>query len=141
MELGTFGAIMKFALDTEKSVSSFYKSAAEAATDTGLVILFGELSNRGQKRTETLMRIRRENTTEMILEPIAGLNSDTYDLVVSFPEGADDTTLRELAASIESKLYKFYIEAAAKIDFLSEAAYLLELLAEKNEESAQRLQT
>ncbi|MHA1924339.1 MAG: hypothetical protein ACXABV_01585 [Candidatus Thorarchaeota archaeon] len=141
MELGTFGAIMKFALDTEDAVRNFYESAAKSATDPGLVKLFGELSNRGLKRTETLMRIRRENTTEMILEPIAGLNSDTYELPAAPPDSEDDAALRELAASIESKLYQFYMDAAAKIDFLSEAAYLLELLAEKNEEFAQRLQT
>ncbi len=132
---------MKFALDTEDTVTSFYKSAVESVKDPDMVSLFTELAERGMKRTETLMRIRRENTTEMILEPIAGLNSDTYDLIISYPDGADDADVKKFAASIESKLYKFYMDAAAKIDFLSEAAYLLELLAEKNEESAQRLQS
>ncbi|MHA2355777.1 MAG: hypothetical protein ACXADC_11420 [Candidatus Thorarchaeota archaeon] len=141
MELGTFGAIMKFALDTEEAVTNFYKSAAESAADSQLGGLFGELADRGSKRTETLMRIRRENTTEMILEPIAGLDTDAYDLVVSYPDETNDAALKDLAASIEAKLYRFYMDAAVKIDFLSEAAYLLELLAEKNEESAQRLST
>jgi rubrerythrin len=132
---------MKFALDTEEAVTNFYKSAAESATDPELVDLFGDLADRGLKRTKTLMRIRRENTTEMILEPIVGLNSESYDLTASLSDSADDAVLRELAASIESKLHQFYMDAASKIDFLSEAAYLLELLAEKNEEFAQRLHT
>jgi hypothetical protein len=141
MELGTFGAIMKFALATEDAVRAFYDSAAESAKDPRLVSLFRELSTRGLRRTETLMRIRRENTTEMILEPIAGLDSASYELVVSLPDNVDDLSLRELAISMESRLHQFYMDAADKIDFLSEAAYLLELLAEKNEEFAQRLQT
>jgi len=95
VELGTFGAIMKFALDTEDAVRNFYESAAESATDPGLVSMFGELSNRGLKRTKTLMRIRRENTTEMILEPITGLNSDSYEPVVSLLDNSDDKFLRE----------------------------------------------
>ena len=132
---------MKFALDTEDAARQFYESAAESAKDSGLVSLFSELSTRGQKRTETLMRIRRENTTEMILEPISGLDSDSYELTVSLPDDVDDSALRELAISMESKLHQFYTDAAAKIEFLSEAAYLLELLAEKNEEFAQRLKT
>ena len=139
MELTTFGAVVKFALDIEAEVSSFYESAIGVATDPDLGKLLESLFHRGQKRIKTLLRVRRENVTEMILEPIAGLDSEVHKPVIIIPEGADDGVVRETAAVLETKLHEFYMHAAAKIDFLSEAAYAFELLADANSEAAQRL--
>ncbi len=139
MELGTFGAIMKFALEIENEVLSFYESASQNARDQNLSGLFGELFSRGQKRIKTLERIRRENVTEMILEPIIGLNSETYKPETTSSEGSDDNTVKRVAVIIEKNLNEFYNQAAVKIDFLSEVAYLFELLAEANEATLQRL--
>lgn len=139
MELTTFGAVVKFALDVEAEASIFYESALGVTTDPNLRKLLESLLNRGQKRIKTLMRVRRENVTEMILEPIAGLNSEVHKLVTVIPEGANDSIVRETAAALETKLHEFYMHAAAKIGFLSEAAYALELLADANSEAAQSL--
>ncbi len=139
MELTTFGAVVKFALDVETEVSRFYESALGATTDPDLRKLLESLFHRGQKRIKTLLRVRRENVTEMILEPIAGLNSDAHKPVIAIPEGADDRAVGGIAAALETKLHEFYMHAAAKIDFLSEAAYALELLADANSEAAQSL--
>jgi rubrerythrin len=139
MELGTFGAILKFALDIENQVSTFYKSAAALPVNRNLGTIFLELSSRGEKRLKTLERIRRENVTEMILESIVGLNSDDYMITTKIPESADDNVLKQLAISIETTLQDFYNTAATKIDFLSEAAYAFELLAEKNAETMKRI--
>jgi len=139
VELTTFGALVKFALDIEAEVSSFYESTIGVTTDPYLGNLFEALLNRGQKRIKTLLRIRRENVTEMILEPIAGLDSDAYKPVIAIPEGSDDGVVREIATALETRTHEFYMHAAAKIDFLREAAYSFELLAEANSEAAQSL--
>jgi len=139
VELTTFGAVVKFALDIEAEMSSFYESTIGVATDPDLGKLLESLFHRGQKRIKTLLRGRRENVTEMILEPVAGLNSDAYKPVTAIPEGADDRAVREIAIALETRVHEFYMHAAAKIDFLSEAAYSLELLAEANTEAAQSL--
>jgi rubrerythrin len=139
MDLTTFGAVLKFALDIETEVSSFYESAIGVATDPDLEKLLESLFNRGLKRIKTLMRVRRENVTEMILEPIAGLDSEVHKPVTVIPEGADDGIVRETAAALETKLHEFYMHAAAKIDFLSEAAYAFELLADANSEAVQSM--
>ena len=138
MDLGTFGAIMKFALEIENEVTEFYESAKEVAKDQELVDLLNRLVIRGQKREKTIERIRRENVTEMILEPITGLDSDSFKPNTSIPEGSDDTTLRILAGEIEKILHAFYDQASTKLDFLSEVAYSFELLAEANEEASRR---
>jgi len=137
MELGTFGAIMKFALEVENDVIRFYTSASRLAKNQKLARLFDSLANRGQKRIKTIERVRRENVTEMILEPITGLDSDTYTPVITIPERPDDKTLQEIAVEIEKKLQAFYNQAAVKVDFLSEVAYAFELLAEANKEAIQ----
>ena len=139
MELTTFGAVVKFALDIEAEVSSFYESASGVATDPDFGKLLESLFHRGQKRIKTLLRIRRENVTEMILEPIAGLDSEAHKPAIAIPDGADDGIVRETAAALETKIHEFYMHAAAKIDFLSEAAYAFELLADANNEAAQNL--
>ncbi len=139
MELGTFGAIMTFALEVEDEVTSFYESAKQKVKGRDLTSIFDSLAVRGQKRIKTIERIRRENVTEMILEPISGLNSDAFKPKTSIPETHDDNTLREMAKEIEKSLQAFYTQASMKIDFLSEAAYSFELLAEANEDASRRL--
>ena len=138
MELGTFGAIIKFALDIETEVGNFYQTASDLAKDEKLGSIFADLVVRGQKRTKTLERVRRENVTEMILEPILEFDSDSYSIVTEISEGINDADLRVLSTNIESTLLEFYTAAATKIDFLIEAAYAFELLAEKNEETIKR---
>ena len=139
MDLGTFGAIMNFALEVENEISSFYKSASEYVKDQNLAGLFSDLSNRGQKRIKTLERVRRENVTEMILEPIVGLDSENYKLITEIPSGMEQKEVKDLSIDIEKGLLEFYTHAAAKIDFLIEAAYSFELLSEANEKALQRL--
>ncbi len=138
MELGTFGAIIKFALDIETKVGNFYESASDIVKDAELVSIFADLVVRGQKRKKTLERVRRENVTEMILEPILEFDSESYSIDIEISESANNDNLRTLVTNIETTLQKFYTTAALKTDFLIEAAYAFELLAEKNEETIKR---
>ncbi len=138
MELGTFGAIIKFALDIETKVGNFYESASDIVKDAELVSIFADLVVRGQKRKKTLERVRRENVTEMILEPILEFDSESYSIDIEISESANNDNLRTLATNIETTLQKFYTTAAVKTDFLIEAAYAFELLSEKNEETIKR---
>lgn len=141
MELGTFGAIIKFALDIETKTGNFYQTASDIVKDADLVSIFTDLVVRGQKRMKTLERVRRENVTEMILEPIIGFDSDSYSIITEISENVNDDILRTLASNIETTLREFYATAAIKIDFLIEAAYAFELLAEKNEETIKLFST
>jgi hypothetical protein len=107
--------------------------------DQTLLGQYQDLYKRGQKRVKTLERVRRENVTEMILEPIIGLDSDNYQLITEIPSSVEQKEVKELAIDIEKGLLEFYTHAAAKIDFLIEVAYSFELLSEANEEALQRL--
>ncbi len=139
VELGTFGAILKFALETEKEVNRFYESVINLVKDKNKITLYQDLLKRGEKRLKTLERVRRENVTEMILEPITGLDSENYKFETEIPKDAPEKEIQELAMKIEKGLLEFYIRAAEKIDFLVEAAYSFELLAEANENAIRSL--
>ena len=139
LDLGTFGAVMKFAMELESKSLSFYEGAVEKAAGDELRSLLSLIKEKCDKRIATLERVRRENVTEMILEPITGLDSGSYKPVTSIPDSPDDKALQGIALEIEKSLHSFYVEAGAKIDFLSEVAYSFEILAEANEESIERL--
>jgi rubrerythrin len=81
VELGTFGAIIKFALNLENAASTFYESAIKLIANQTINDLFDKLYQRKQKRIQLLTRVRRENITETILEHITGLTSDDYELI------------------------------------------------------------
>jgi rubrerythrin len=139
LELGTFGVVLKFAMEVEQEAINFYESASLAVKDEELLGKFQDLHKRGLKRLKTLERVRRENVTEMILEPIIGFDSENYRLEKEIPSSAETKIVQELAVSIEKILLEFYTQAAAKVDFLSEVAYSFELLAEANERAIQNL--
>ena len=83
MKLGTFGAILGFALQMEEQTASFYKTAAQDHPGE----LFTDMARRARKRVTRLERARREGVAEMILEPITGLDSDDYSFVL-LPEAS-----------------------------------------------------
>jgi len=139
LELGTFGVILKFAMEVEQEAINFYETASNVVKDDELLGKFQDLQKRGLKRLKTLERVRRENVTEMILEPIIGFDSENYKPATEIPTGAEERIVQEIAVNIEKILLAFYTQAAAKIDFLSEVAYSFELLAEDNEKAVQSL--
>jgi len=110
------------------------------AKDEALVELLEELITRGQKRIKTLERVRRENVTEMILEQIEGLDSDAFQIETTVSKGVDDAVIKTSVSTVENTLLKFYTDAAGKLDFLPEAEYAFELLAEKNEDTIKKLE-
>jgi len=141
LELGTFGAVLRFALELEAAVTAFYKSALGHTANPKVRQLSEGFIQRGEKRVQLLMRLRRENTTEMLLEAIAGLDGEKFRPQTELPQGTGDAGLTKLASAMETKVQAFYTAAAEKVSFLSEAAGAFERLAEENAENARRLQT
>ena len=131
MELGTFGAIMSFALDLEQRAADYYEQAAPDAA------LFAELAKGTRKRLKRVERARREGVAEMILESITGLDSDDY--AVELNTDADATTQTEQAKVLEESSAQFYRDAAAKMP-IREIVRLFERLAKENDQRKAQLQ-
>jgi hypothetical protein len=139
VELGTFGAILKFALNLENGASAFYDSVVKKIENQTLRAMLEEFYRRKKKRIQLLTRVRRENVTETILEHISGLNGDDYQAVPTIPEELNELQICELSAKMEERIHEFYNVAAIKIGFLYEAADAFERLAEENIENKEKL--
>ena len=119
-------------MELESLSGAYYETATTTTQNDELKNLLKSLIAQGQRRTQTLMRVRRENTTEMILEPISGLSGEKYGLQTECPPECPDEQLIQLACRMEDQIHQFYMDAAEKISFLSEVADIFERLAEEH---------
>jgi rubrerythrin len=126
MQLGTFGAILSFAIDLENKAAGFYDEAAKVVDKD----LFLKLHRSANKRAKRLERTRREGVTEMILESITGLDSDDY--TVKLNVGTEPSELYKLATTIEENRDRFYTDAAGKIP-IQEVVRVLTRMAKENQ--------
>ena len=126
MELGTFGAIISFALELESQAYEYY----ENLNNTVFFQSVSHLLKGSQKRSKRLRRIRQELVTEMILEPITGVESDDYLLSVS--EESDESEYLYQGIRLEENMRNFYLAMAPLIPMKEvERAFLR--LAKENE--------
>jgi hypothetical protein len=116
MELGTYGAIFKFAIEFEQGCAKFYR---EVGSD------WATWATGAEKRGARLDRVRREMVQEMTLEPLVGLRSEDY---------AVDWTQRGIDAirAIEETGRRFYVDMAGHIS-VAEVARTFKKLAEEHE--------
>ncbi|RLC90374.1 MAG: hypothetical protein DRI37_01585 [Chloroflexi bacterium] len=129
MNLGTFGAILRFAMELEEHAAVFYAAAAQ----TGAEAPFEDFARGARKRLKRLERARREGISEMILESITGLDGDHYLVSPGPGAGAAELPALEEAASC------FYRDAAAKLP-IREVVRLFERLAREHERQRARLE-
>jgi hypothetical protein len=136
MELNTFGAVMGFAVDLEQRAGEWYARAASSASPA-LAARLQELGEARAKRKKLMERVRRENVTEMILEPISGLDGAPYEADAQV--GAGDTELLRQALLREEQAEQFYLAASAKLS-IPEVARIFKKVARAVAESRAGLQ-
>ncbi|MBE2270610.1 MAG: hypothetical protein IAE80_20400 [Anaerolinea sp.] len=117
MALNTFGAILAYAIDLEARLRDYYQAAGENARAAD-----------ADKRRQNLERVRRENVTEIKLEPIEGLDEANYALNLG------DTSADGYAAA-ERIAAQFYVDVAPKIN-VREAQRALERCAKQHRDLA-----
>lgn len=123
MSLTQFGSILTFAADLENRLAEFYEKASKEGG-----IHSEEFSRRAKsciKRKRRLERSRRENVTEITLEPIEGLNTADYqlDLTNNIPKNVD---------VIEKLITRFYSDVIPKINVLESRRVLTRCQKEHN---------
>ncbi len=128
MQLGTFGAIFRFAMELEEQAVAFYEAAAQGALEES----FQEMAQGSRKRLRRLEQARREGVAEMILESIDGLDSNSYHVDVT--PHTDVSKRLHQAVNLEETISLFYRDAAAKMP-IQEIVRLFQRIAQ---ESAQR---
>ena len=138
MPLNNFGSILTFAEEMETRRQAFFESAARNPACAGMAEVYNQLAKDGRKHIQTLQRTRRENVTEMILEPIQDFYRAPYVLECADPADRSPQDTLADARRIEEIAETFYQTAAEKIRALPEVARALKTIGKKH--SAHRRQ-
>jgi len=131
MPLENFGSILNFAEELENQDCAFYAAAANNPTCAECKDLFEQFAAEAKKNIKTIQRTRRENVTEMILEPIKDFTRAPF---CEECEGAATLAAAEVldsAKKLEKRAERYYTEAAVKIKALPEVARALKIIAKK----------
>jgi hypothetical protein len=99
MDLSTFGAIMKFAIDGEHHINSLLESGKGVEALSSVSSTIDSIMKLSLKNMKLVERCRRENVNEMILQPIAGIDKNLYVMA--------DKDL----STLSSHEYKLYLKA------------------------------
>lgn len=140
MPLTNFGAVLNFAEKMEQDDRAFYRQASTTDAAASYRLLFEMFTKEGQKNISLVQRTRRENVTEMILEPIRDFARDSYQESVGDVAGMDLAAILAAADALENRAVRYYGDAAEKIRALPEVSRALKTLAKKRTKRLGQLQ-
>jgi rubrerythrin len=139
MPLQNFGSILNFAEELERQDQQFYETAAGNPACAAHQELFAQLAADAAKNAKTVQRIRRENVTEMILEPVRDFAR------ASFCEACEGAAVKGaadvvgMAKRLEDRAERYYAAAAEKIKALTEVSRALRTLGKARKARAAKL--
>ena len=139
MELKNFGSILNFAAELEAGDGGFYQCAAQNPACQSCKDLFEGLSKEHKQNEQRILRVRRENVTEMILEPIKDFTRFPFALECSGAERMDLAGVLETAQKIETRSEHYYREAAEKLKALPEVTGELKRIGKKHAVHGEKL--
>jgi rubrerythrin len=140
MTLGTFGAIMGFAAEMIQQTETIYKTIIQKAKDPTLKEALQTLSEEEGKNNSLMEKTRRENITEITLEPVVGLRQGDYEIEIKGMDQPQDADLLKMALVLEEREQRFFNDVSDKIPF-PEVARIFRKLAQKKEKSIAKLRT
>ena len=140
MTLSTFGAIMGFAAQMVRQTETLYKTMIQKVENPVLREALQLLLEEEGKNYSLMERTRRENVTEMILEPIAGLHADDYEIKTEEMDQSKDADLLKTALVLEERERRFFSEVSGKVP-LPEVGRVFRKVAQKKEKSLAKLKT
>ena len=139
MPLENFGSILNFAGEMEKQDQEFFSAVAGNPACGEYKQMFEQFAADSSKNLKTVLRTRRENVTEMILEPIRDFTRAPYceECAEAGSMPAEDalTTANRLIDRAE----RYYTEAALKIKAQPEVARALKIIAKKHKAHREKL--
>jgi len=140
MPLENFGSILNFAEELELQDLGFYKTVTDNPACADHKDLFAEFAAAINKNVKTVQRTRRENVTEMILEPIKDFIRAPFceECGAAGLMTADEAL--KTARRLEDRAVRYYTEAATKIKALPEVARALKLIGKKHAAHLARLE-
>ena len=140
MALSTFGAIMGFAAKIIGQTKGTYEALIEKAKNPALREILQTFLGEGGKNYSLMEKTRRENVTEMILEPVSGLHQEDYEINLKMSDTMGDADVLKVAMILEEREKKFFRDTSSKVS-LPEVARIFRKIAQKKEENLARLQS
>jgi rubrerythrin len=128
MPLQNFGSILNFAEEIETQERQFYAAAAGNPACASMRALFQALEAEAGRNVQTVQRIRRENVTEMILEPVKDFTRAPFCEACEGAATLSQGEVLETARRLETRAERYYIEAADKLKALTEVSRALKTL-------------
>jgi rubrerythrin len=132
MELKNFGSVLNFAAEMEANDGAFYQCAAKNPACQSHKDLFEGLSQEHRQNEQRILRVRRENVTEMILEPIGDFTKAPFVLEYTGAERMGLKEVVEAARKLETRSENYYLEAAEKLKALPEVTGELKRIGKKH---------
>ena len=139
MPLENFGSILNFAEQIESEDQAFYGILLKNPTCADQKSLYEGLSNDAAKNVKDIQRTRRENVTEMILEPIKDIVRAPFCEECPGADSLSAAEALETARRLETRAFRYYTEAAEKIKAQPEVARALKILGKKRKAHIDRL--
>jgi hypothetical protein len=139
MPLENFGSILNFAEELEKQDQAFFAAAAGNPACAGHHDMFEQFAADAGKNIKTVQRTRRENVTEMILEPIREFTRGPF---CEECEKADSMDLEDALATakrLADRAERYYSAAAEKIKAQPEVARALKAIGKKHKAHREKL--
>ena len=133
MPLENFGSILNFAEELESQDQEFYETVAGNPACSVHKQMFEQFAANAKKNVKTVQRTRRENVTEMILEPIKDFVRAPFCEECQAAAGMTVEDALATARRLEDRAVRYYTEAAAKIKALPEVARALKLIGKKHD--------
>ena len=128
MPLQNFGSILNFAEELESQDRQFYAAAAANPNCAAYKALFAELESEAARNVTTVQRIRRENVTEMILEPVKDFTRAPFCEACEGAATQSAADVLKTASRLEARAERYYSESAEKIKALTEVSRALKSL-------------
>jgi len=140
MPLENFGSILNFAEELENQDRRFYAQAAANPACSAYRDLFEQFGTEAQKNIQTIRRTRRENVTEMILEPIRDFTRAPFCESCEAAESMPAAEALATARRLEERAARYFSQASEKIKAQPEVSRALKLLAKKHNARLQKLE-
>jgi len=134
MALSTFGAIIGFAAEIIEETKLFCNDIKEKTKNPQLKEAIQHLIKESEKYYSLMEKTKRENVTEMILEPITGFEKEDYILNLDVLPKKDDEDLIEILLLLLERERRFFEDASNKVS-LPEVARILSKISRKKEET------
>ncbi|MFO8031262.1 MAG: hypothetical protein R6U22_01840 [Desulfohalobiaceae bacterium] len=139
MSLKNFGGVLDFAIQLENDEASFVQDALDNTESKDCQDLLERFLRENKKNSKTLTRARQENVTEMILEPIQGLEAENYQLEKVDPGQLNKSEILQKLKEMEDRAESFYQQAAQRLKPVSDVASTFQRLAKKRRTRMQDL--